>query len=154
MYYEWREIKTWPSTEDGVYQRFEKGDFKCWVSKWATVGEGARVGARAKVGERATVGEGATVGARARVGEGARVGEWARVNVCLTCGPLGSRQAYLHHFPELGIFTTGCFYGTEKELLDKVRATHKNGPHAKAYKAAVAGLKALGKAALTQREKP
>ena len=139
MYYAWSEIKTWPSTEDGIYQRFEKGDFKCWVSKWARVGERATVGEGATVGEWATVGERATVGARARVGAG------ARVNVCLTFGPVGSRRAYLHHFPELGIFTTGCFYGTEKELLEKVKATHKNNAHAKAYKAAIAGLKALGK---------
>ena len=189
MNYEWREIKTWPSVEDGIYQKFEKGDFKCWVVKtasvgaeasvgdrasvgagarvgdraivgagasvgaWAIVGAEASVGAWASVGAGARVGAGASVGAWARVGDRARVGAWASVQHCFSFGPVGSRKDTLHFMPELGMFSTGCFYGDEDALRAALAKTHASDKYTKPYAAAIKALKDLATAAGVKRDK-
>ena len=159
MNYEWREIKTWPSVEDGIYQKFEKGDFKCWVVKTASVGaeasvgDRASVGAGARVGDRAIVGAGASVGAWARVGDRARVGAWASVQHCFSFGPVGSRKDTLHFMPELGMFSTGCFYGDEDALRAALAKTHASDKYTKPYAAAIKALKDLATAAGVKRDK-
>ena len=153
MFYKWSEIKTWNTVKEFGLLRYQKGDFKCWVSPLASVGEGARVGDRASVGAGARVGDRARVGEWARVGDRARVGEGARVNHCFMFGPLGTENRYLHFMPETGMFSTGCFYGTEKELREASQKKHKGNKHGKAYIAAINGLKAMARAQGVKRDK-
>ena len=121
--------------EDGPFQCFKKGDVKIWISKWAMVGARAKVGARATVGAWATVGEG------------------AKVQHCISLGPIGSRDATFHYLPELGIFCTGGFYGSESEFRAKLKETHADDEHTKPYLLAVDFLKQMAEAKGIKRTK-
>jgi hypothetical protein len=53
----------------------------------------------------------------------------------------------LHYLPEIGMYSTGCFYGTSERLLEMSADSHgKTSDHYRAYAAAIAGLVALAAA--------
>ena len=54
-------------------------------------------------------------------------------------GPIGSRCAYLvAYLTDGGIrIRAGCFFGTKKEFVAKVKETHGDNEHAQEYKAAL-----------------
>ena len=58
-------------------------------------------------------------------------------------GPIGSRSDYLvGYVTEKGLMVqAGCFFGTDKEFLAKVKETHDGNKHAKEYEAAIAFIR-------------
>jgi hypothetical protein len=60
-------------------------------------------------------------------------------------GPVGSRHVILVYNATKKIFQTGCFSGTEAELLKAVKEKHAKTKHLKPYLLAIKSLKALAK---------
>jgi hypothetical protein len=53
----------------------------------------------------------------------------------------------LHFLPEIGVFSTGCFYGDGDRLLEMSAEQHgTDSAHYRSYSAAIAGLIALAQA--------
>ena len=55
----------------------------------------------------------------------------------MVISPLGSRNSALTIVRGQDFVATGCFSGTKKEFLKKVKETHGDNEHAKKYKAAI-----------------
>jgi hypothetical protein len=51
--------------------------------------------------------------------------------------PLGSRNSALTIVKGQDFVATGCFFGTKKEFLKKVKETHGDNKHAKMYRAVI-----------------
>ena len=70
-------------------------------------------------------------------------GKLSSVNDILIVGPLGSRSAYTQIYrTDKGIFVKcGCFFGTIDEFATKVKETHGDNEHSKAYTRLVAYAK-------------
>jgi hypothetical protein len=58
-------------------------------------------------------------------------------------GPVGPRNSILVYNATKKIFQTGCFSGTEAELVAKVKEKHAKTEHLKSYLLAIKSLKAL-----------
>ena len=128
------------------------------IGEWATIGKGVHIGWGAHIGEWATIGEWAIIGGGVHIGEGATIsegvyicekatiGKGAKVKdtyACATIGGLGSRQATLTGYIDKRrlIVATGCFIGTAREFLKRVREKHKGTVHEAQYTLAVAYFK-------------
>ena len=70
-------------------------------------------------------------------------GKLSSVNDILIAGPLGSRSGYTQLYrTDKGIFVKcGCFFGTIDEFADKVKGTHGDNEHSKAYTRLIAYAK-------------
>lgn len=118
---------------------------EAWVSDNARVSDEARVSGRTQVSDNVQVSDEARVSGNARVSDNARVSGRARVSKTthvLTVGPIGSRNGTTTFFRErlsAGFAVSvccGCFHGTVDEFRAKVRETHGNNKHGKAYQLA------------------
>ena len=71
-------------------------------------------------------------------------GKLSSVNDILIVGPLGSRSAYTQIYrTEQGLFVKcGCFFGTIDDFATKVKETHGDNEHSKAYTRLIAYAKA------------
>ncbi len=67
------------------------------------------------------------------------------VDIYLQFGPVGSRHSFLVYNAKNNIFQTGCFSGTETELLKAVKEKHAKTEHLKPYLLAIKSLKAMAK---------
>lgn len=157
----------WIETENNLSQDGDcwVGD-NAWVSGNAWVADDAQVKGSAWVKGSATIYGNAWVGGNARVDDNARVRGNARVkdnahmggyavvsgNVCLqisavinstrdylAVGPIGSRNDYTTFYRTASDIWVrcGCFNGSINDFAKKVRETHGNNPHARAYLAAI-----------------
>ena len=138
----------------------EEADAVEYVDGWKNYGTGnftqvRRFGEWAGFGERAIFGEGASFGAWASFGAGASFGERASFgelasfeglsfkncngNFFIRVNNIGSRNdgCYVFNADE-GIYVRcGCFFGTDKEFLKKVKESHSGTKHEKTYTLAV-----------------
>lgn len=99
-------------------------DGNAWVGKDAIVGENATVRGNAIVSGNATVSEDATV---------------FKTSHYLVIGPMGSRNGFTTFFRTKTLFigvSCGCFRGNVDKFVKKVKETHGDNKHAKAYLAA------------------
>ena len=118
------------------------------VRGYATVCENATVRGYATVCENATVRGNATVSGYATVCGYATVRGYATVSGdawvfktshYLVIGPMGSRNGFTTFFRTKKLFigvACGCFKGNVDEFVEKVKETHGDNKHAKAYLAA------------------
>ncbi len=67
------------------------------------------------------------------------------VDVYLQFGPVGSRNSFLVYNATKKMFQTGCFNGTETELIKAVKEKHAKTEHLKPYLLAIRSLKAMAK---------
>ena len=119
---------------DGANWKLYEGDYKELAQEWGKLGIDISASAR--------IGAYASIGASARIGDDAKI---ASQYGLVLMGPLGSRQAMLTgymHKDELRI-GTGCFLGLASDFLERVKTTHGNNEHAKAYREAVAFMRAI-----------
>ena len=102
----------------------------------AWVCENAIVSGTAKVSGNATVRGNAIVSGNATVRGNAGV---FKTSHYLVIGPMGSRNGFTTFFRTKNLFigvTCGCFRGNVDEFVEKVKETHGDNKHAKAYFAA------------------
>ena len=76
---------------------------------------------------------------------GANLSGAKNVDIYLQFGPVGSRHSFLVYNAKNNIFQTGCFSGTETELLKAVKEKHAKTEHLKPYLLAIKSLKAMAK---------
>ena len=129
-------------------------DGDAWVCENAWVSGTAKVSGNATVCENAIVSGNAIVCGAAWVCENAIVSGTAKVSGnatvrgnagvfktshYLVIGPMGSRNGFTTFFRTKNLFigvTCGCFRGNVDEFVEKVKETHGDNKHAKAYFAA------------------
>jgi 2-keto-3-deoxy-6-phosphogluconate aldolase len=76
---------------------------------------------------------------------GADLSRAKNVDAYFQFGPVGSRHVILVYNATKKIFQTGCFSGTEAELLKAVKEKHAKTKHLNPYLLAIKSLKALAK---------
>jgi len=112
------------------------------VSGYAQISGDARVYGYAQISGDARVYGYAQVFGYARVSGYARVFGYARVsgNIKISktedyfcCGPIGSRNSFITIVKDQDSISTGCWNGTKKEFIERVKEVHKNNEHAKNY---------------------
>ena len=110
------------------------------IGDGASIGNGARIGDGASIGYRASIGDRASIGYRASIGDRASIKEKER---WVSCGPLGSRNAYTTYNASQDKVWCGCFSGTLSEFEAKVEETHGKTEHGLEYKAVIVFFKSI-----------
>lgn len=108
----------------------------------ALVDDAARIGGCAHIGGSALVGGYSKIGGCAHISGCAQILSYAQVENdahYLVVGPIGSRDDFTTFYRACGaniMVVCGCFLGPVERFLEKVKETHGDSKHAKAYKAA------------------
>ena len=128
-----------------AFRDVDAGELGGWIEKESNLSQdgNAWVFGNAEVYDNALVFGNARVYGNAWVSGNARVSDNARVyerRSIMWISVIGSRDDTVTFFAQKGGIigvTVGCFYGSIDEFAEKVRATHGDNEHAKAYMLAI-----------------
>jgi hypothetical protein len=120
---------------------------RCRFGEWCSFGEGCRFGERCSFGEWCSFGERCRFGERCSFGEWCSFGEGCSFEkdhkalkpYFIRINNIGSRGdgCIIFNFEDGIYIRSGCYFGTEKEFIARVKKTHSGNKHEKEYLMAV-----------------